>query len=75
MDFSSFFDRLNDISSQEDLIGTGKDASSLKIEFEDAVLEAERLDLIAFLAAQEEGNKIEKFDFKTIKEEFYRIGF
>ena len=73
MDFSSFFDRLNDISSQEDLIGTGKDASSLKIEFEDAVLEAERLDLIAFLAAQEEGNKIEKFDFKTIKEEFYRI--
>jgi hypothetical protein len=73
MDFSSFFDRLNDISLQEDLIGTGKDASSLKIEFEDAVLEAERLDLIAFLAAQEEGNKIEKFDFKTIKEEFYRI--
>lgn len=73
MDFSSFFDRLNDISSQEDLIGTGKDASSLKIEFEDAVLEAERLDHIAFLAAQEDGNKIEKFDFKTIKDEFFRI--
>lgn len=73
MDFASFFDRLNDISSQEDLIGTGKDASSLKIEFEDAVIEAERLDQIAFLAAQEEGNKIEKFDFKTIKDEFFRI--
>jgi len=73
MDFTSFFDRLNDISSQEDLIGTGKDASSLKIEFEDAVIEAERLDQIAFLAAQEEGNKIEKFDFKTIKDEFFRI--
>lgn len=73
MDFASFFDRLNDISSQEDLIGTGKDASSLKIEFEDAVIEAERLDQIAFLAAQEEGNKIEKFDFKAIKDEFFRI--
>ncbi len=73
MDFASFFDRMNDISSQEDLIGTGKDASSLKIEFEDAVIEAERLDQIAFLAAQEEGNKIEKFDFKTIKDEFFRI--
>ncbi|MBM3429680.1 MAG: DUF349 domain-containing protein [Bacteroidetes bacterium] len=73
MDFASFLDRLNDISSQEDLIGTGKDASSLKIEFEDAVIEAERLDQIAFLAAQEEGNKIEKFDFKTIKDEFFRI--
>lgn len=73
MDFASFFDRLNDISSQEDLIGTGKDASSLKIEFEDAVIEAERLDQIAFLAAQEEGNKIEKFDFKAIKDDFFRI--
>ncbi|MFM8243207.1 MAG: DUF349 domain-containing protein, partial [Crocinitomicaceae bacterium] len=73
MDFANFFDRLNDISSQEDLIGTGKDAASLKIEFEDAVIEAERLDQIAFLAAQEEGNKIEKFDFKTIKDEFFRI--
>lgn len=73
MDFASFFDRLNDISSQEDLIGTGKDASSLKIEFEDAVIEAERLDQIAFLTAQEEGNKIEKFDFKTVKDEFFRI--
>ncbi len=73
MDFSSFFDRLNDITSQEDLIGTGKDASSLRIEFEDALIEAERLDQIAFLAAQEEGNKIEKFDFKTIKDEFFRI--
>jgi len=73
MDFASFFDRLNDITAQEDLIGTGKEASSLKIEFEDALLEAERLDLIAFLAAHEEGSKIEKFDFKPIKEEFYRI--
>ncbi|MEY3085500.1 MAG: hypothetical protein RL037_1680 [Bacteroidota bacterium] len=71
MDFTNFFERLKDLTEQEDVIGIGKDAAALKMEFEDALLEAERVDQVAYLTAQEEGITHEKFDFKTKKDEFY----
>ena len=71
MDFTNFFERLKDLTEQEDVIGIGKDAAALKMEFEDAILEAERVDQIAYLTAQEEGITHEKFDFKSKKDEFY----
>ena len=71
MDFTNFFERLKDLTEQEDVIGIGKDAAALKMEFEDAILEAERVDQVAYLTAQEEGITHEKFDFKSKKDEFY----
>ena len=71
MDFTNFFERLKDLTEQEDVIGIGKDAAALKMEFEDALLEAERVDQVAYLTAQEEGITHEKFDFKSKKDEFY----
>lgn len=73
MDFNLYFTRINELLNSEDLISTGKEASLLRIEFEDSILEAERLDQVAFLSAQDEGKKYEKFDFKTVKDEFFRI--
>ena len=65
MDFTNFFERLKDLTEQEDVIGIGKDAAALKMEFEDAILEAERVDQVEYLTAQEEGITHEKFHFKS----------
>jgi len=73
MRFNSFIDRLNEILAQEDLITSGKDASMLKVEFEDYLLEAERLDQVAVLTAREEGKSVEGLDFKPMKDEFYKL--
>ncbi|MBM3419090.1 MAG: DUF349 domain-containing protein, partial [Bacteroidetes bacterium] len=73
MEFNSFMDRLNEILTKEDLITSGKDASMLKVEFEDYLLEAERLDQVAVLTARAEGKSVEGLDFKPMKDEFYKL--
>jgi hypothetical protein len=56
--------------SQDDLIAIGREINEVKINFEDHLMEAERVQQIAVLDAAEKGEPIESIDFTDIKNEF-----
>ena len=56
--------------SQDDLIAIGREINEVKINFEDHLMEAERVQQIAVLDAAEKGEPIEPIDFTDIKNEF-----
>ncbi len=56
--------------SQDDLIAIGREINEVKINFEDHLMEAERVQQIAALDAAEKGEPIESMDFTDIKNEF-----
>ena len=56
--------------SQEDLIAIGREINEVKINFEDHLIEAERVQQIAMLDAAEKGESIDSIDFADIKNEF-----
>ena len=56
--------------SQDDLIAIGREINEVKINFEDHLMEAERVQQIASLDAAEKGEPIESMDFTDIKNEF-----
>ena len=56
--------------SQEDLIAIGREINQVKIDFEDHLMEAERVQQIAVLDAAEKGESIDSIDFTDIKNEF-----
>ena len=56
--------------SQDDLIAIGIEINEVKINFDDHLMEAERVQQIAVLDAAEKGEPIEPIDFTDIKNEF-----
>jgi hypothetical protein len=56
--------------SQDDLIAIGREINEVKINFEDHLMEAERVQQIAVLDAADKGEPIESMDFTDIKNEF-----
>jgi hypothetical protein len=73
MEHLNFQQQLESLVKAEDLISVGREVSALKVQFDDYLLEAERVQQIKELEAQERGETIESPDFKSEKEAFYLV--
>jgi len=73
MEHLNFQEQLESLVKAEDLISVGREVSALKVQFDDYLLEAERVQQIKELEAQERGETIESPDFKSEKEAFYLV--
>lgn len=73
MENLNFQEQLENLVKAEDLIAIGRDVNALKVQFEDFILEAERLQQVKQLEAQERGETIDTIDYKSQKENFYSI--
>ncbi len=71
MEKVNFQEQIEAYLKAEDLIAIGREVSALKTEFEDAMLEAERVQQIKQLEAQEQGESFEPIDYKSQKDAFY----
>jgi hypothetical protein len=71
MENLNFQEQIEALLKAEDLIVVGKEASALKTEFEDSMLEAERLQQINQLEAQERNEAFEPIDYKSQREAFF----
>lgn len=65
-----FLDQLIALESQDNLIAIGREINEVKSDFEDHLMEAERIQQIAVLEASEKGELIEIVDFIDIKNDF-----
>ncbi len=68
-----FLEQLKLFSTQEDLISIGREINQVKIDFEDTLLEAERLQQIALLDSKEKGELLEEVDYREIKNTFLSL--
>lgn len=73
MENLNFQEQLENLVKAEDLIAIGRDVNALKVQFEDFILEVERLQQVKQLEAQERGETIDTIDYKSQKENFYSI--
>lgn len=73
MENLNFQEQLENLVKAEDLIAIGRDVNALKVQFEDFILEAERLQQVKQLEAQERGETFDTIDYKSQKENFYSI--
>ena len=73
MEHLNFQEQLESLVKAEDMISVGREVSALKVQFDDYLLEAERVQQIKELEAQERGETIESPDFKSEKEAFYLV--
>ena len=73
MEHLNFQEQLESLVKAEDLISVGREVSALKVQFDDYLSEAERVQQIKELEAQERGETIESPDFKSEKEAFYLV--
>jgi hypothetical protein len=71
MELTNFLEKIHTLSSAEDLIGLGREASELRQEFEDIMMEAERVEQVKRLEASEKGENYEEVDFRPEKEAFF----
>jgi hypothetical protein len=71
MEHTNFQDKIRLLAESEDLIGLGRDASELRQEFEDFILEAERVEQVKRLEASEKGESYEEVDYRPEKEAFF----
>lgn len=71
MELINFQEKIHSLASAEDLIGLGRDASELRQEFEDFMIEAERVEQVKRLEASEKGEHYEEVDFRPEKEAFF----
>ena len=73
MENLNFQQQLEALIKAEDLISIGREVSALKVQFDDFMLEAERVQHVNQLEAQERGKTIEQVDFNTQKDSFYTV--
>ena len=73
MENLNFQEQLENLVKSDDLITIGREVNALKVQFEDFVLEAERVQQVNQLEAQERGENYEPIDYKIQKEAFYNI--
>lgn len=71
MELQHLTEQIVALGQQEDLLQLGRSASELKQQFEDQLLELERLEQIKRLEANDQGETYEEFDFKPLKEAFF----
>ena len=71
MEHTNFQDKIRLLAESEDLIGLGRDASELRQEFEDFMMEAERVEQVKRLEASEKGESYEEVDYRPEKEAFF----
>ncbi len=73
MEILNFQEQLENLVKSDDLIIIGREVNALKVQFEDFILEAERVQQVNQLEAQERGENYEPIDYKIQKEAFYNI--
>lgn len=73
MENLNFQEQLENLVKSDDLITIGREVNALKVQFEDFILEAERVQQVNQLEAQERGEDYEPIDYKIQKEAFYNI--
>jgi hypothetical protein len=73
MENLNFQEQLENLVKSEDLIAIGREVNTLKVQFEDIMLEAERVQQVNQLEAQERGENYEPIDYKIQKEAFYNV--
>ena len=73
MENLNFQEQLENLVKSDDLITIGREVNALKVQFEDFVLEAERVQQVNQLEAQERGENYEPIDYKIQKEAFYNV--
>jgi hypothetical protein len=73
MENSNFQEQLENLVKSEDLIVIGREANGLKVQFDDFIIEAERIQQVNQLEAQERGEAYEPIDYKIQKETFYSV--
>ena len=73
MEPTNFQEKIHALEGAEDLIGLGRDASELRQEFEDFIIEAERVEQVKRLEASDLGTSYEEYDYAQIKEAFFDI--
>jgi hypothetical protein len=71
MEPTNFQEKILALEGAEDLIGLGRDASELRQEFEDFIIEAERVEQVKRLEASDLGTSYEEHDYAPIKEAFF----
>ncbi len=71
MEPTNFQEKILALEGAEDLIGLGRDASELRQEFEDFIIEAERVEQVKRLEASDLGTSYEEHDYTPIKEAFF----
>ena len=71
MELTNFQEKIHVLEASEDLIGLGRDASELRQEFEDFIIEAERVEQVKRLEAADQGTSYEEFDYAPMKEAFF----
>ena len=73
MENLNFQEQLENLVKSDDLISIGREVNALKVQFEDFILEAERVQQVNQLEAQERGETYEPIDYKSQKESFYNL--
>lgn len=73
MENSNFQEQLENLVKSEDLIVIGREVNGLKVQFDDFIIEAERIQQVNQLEAQERGEVYEQIDYKIQKESFYIV--
>ena len=73
MENLNFQEQLENLVKSDDLIIIGREVNALKVQFEDFILEAERVQQVNQLEAQERGENYEPIDYKIQKEAFYNV--
>lgn len=73
MENLNFQEQLENLVKSDDLISIGREVNALKVQFEDFILEAERVQQVNQLEAQERGETYEQIDYKSHKETFYSV--
>lgn len=73
MENLNFQEQLENLVKSDDLISIGREVNALKVQFEDFLLESERVQQVNQLEAQERGETYEPIDYKSQKEFFYNL--
>ncbi|MEY4288470.1 MAG: hypothetical protein RLZZ30_558 [Bacteroidota bacterium] len=73
MELTNFQEKIQALEAAEDLIGLGRDASELRQEFEDFMIEAERVEQVKRLEAADQGLSYEEVDYRPLKEAFFEV--
>ena len=73
MELANFQEKIQALEASEDLIGLGRDASELRQEFEDFMIEAERVEQVKRLEAADQGTTYDEFDYAPVKEAFFDV--
>ena len=73
MENFNFQKQLENLVKSDDLISIGREVNALKVQFEDYILESERVQQVNQLEAQERGETYEIIDYRSQKESFYNL--